>query len=62
MWKIQAGIAVVIAVVSLIVLGVTDDSYGNSGVRSGAQILAAGGGVLAVWIAIKALVFGIDGD
>jgi len=62
MWKIQAGIAIVIAVVSLIVLGVTDASYSNSGIRSGAQILAAGGGVLAVWITIKALVFGIDGD
>jgi hypothetical protein len=62
MWKIQAGIAVVIAVISLIVLGVTDTSYGNSGLRSFAQVTAAGGGLLAVWMTIKALVFGVDGD
>ena len=62
MWKIQAGISAVICIVSLIALGVTDYSYGNSGLRSFAQVTALLGGVFTVWIAFKALVFGIDGD
>jgi hypothetical protein len=46
----------------LIVLGVTDYSYGNSGLRSFAQVTALLGGIFMVWIAFKALVFGMNGD
>jgi len=62
MWKIKAGIAVVITLGAFAVLAMIDDSYANRGVRSGAQLLAGVGSLLAVWIAFKALVFGVDDD
>lgn len=62
MWKIQASIALVIAVVGLGLVAFAAPGYSGSGMRNTGQVLAGVGGLLAVWITIKRFLFGITGD
>jgi hypothetical protein len=61
MWKFQIAMSVILCVVGLLIITFADRNAGG-GLYSGGQVLAALGGIFAVWFSIKHFLFGYTGD